>query len=111
VTVEEAARLAGLLALSLDAFAREHLRNVSGRLSLRETSSGHCSLLDPEDGRCRAYAERPDQCRSYPFWPGITASPATWNREAEVCPGIGEEARVSAKEIQALRQLGADRVR
>jgi len=104
VTVDEARGLADLLGLSVETFAREHLRNVGGRLSLRESPSGRCAFQDPEDQRCRIYSRRPGQCRSYPFWTSITESPATWNREAEQCPGMREDTLVSAAEIRALQR-------
>lgn len=101
VTPKEAAGLAAAVGQSLPAFANAFLRTVNGRLSLRESPGGDCLLLDPGSRRCRAYAHRPRQCRTYPFWPGIVATPETWDNEARECPGIGGDTVVPAAEISA----------
>lgn len=100
VTPSEAAELASTLGRPLADFARDFLRTVKGRLSLRENASGDCLLLDPASRHCRAYASRPHQCRTYPFWASIVATAETWNRESRRCPGIGEAAVVPADEIR-----------
>lgn len=102
VTPDEAAGLASAVGRSLSAFAREFLRTVNGRLSLRENAAGDCLLLDPGSRRCRAYDRRPCQCRTYPFWPGLVATAESWADEARRCPGIAGDTLVPAVTIRAL---------
>jgi Fe-S-cluster containining protein len=84
--------LAKHLGLSPTEFARRHLRQVAGRLSLLERPGGDCEFLQRlPDGTtgCRVHPVRPVQCRTWPFWKSNLASPDAWARTAEQCPGIG----------------------
>ncbi|MCA8912053.1 MAG: YkgJ family cysteine cluster protein, partial [Planctomycetes bacterium] len=48
---------------------------------------------------CGIYEVRPTQCRTYPFWPDIMRAPETWQREAQQCPGIGQDTLVDAETV------------
>ncbi|MGB0684881.1 MAG: YkgJ family cysteine cluster protein [Planctomycetota bacterium] len=81
------APMAARLDMEVEAFLRFHVRQVDGRLSLREKEDGSCGLLEGV-ATCRVYEERPTQCRSFPFWPAVTDSTAGLAAAAAYCPGI-----------------------
>lgn len=106
VTAEETAALARRLGLSEGEFRRTYTRRVDGYgTSLVETDDYDCVFLDAERGLCTVYEDRPRQCRTYPFWDQVLASPATWEIEAEHCPGINEGRRWP---LVRIRPLAAD---
>ena len=102
MTHEEIERLAELLELPLDEFARRYLRRVRKRIGLREKKNGDCVFFERPSGRCAVYTVRPTQCRTYPFWPEVLRSPATWEEEGEHCPGIGRGKRWPAERCAKL---------
>lgn len=75
-----------MLEMSTDAFRRDKVVAVDGRLSLRERADGSCTLLDGQ-AECSVYEARPAQCRSFPDWPQLQ-SPAGLRAAAAYCPGI-----------------------
>ncbi len=87
---EEIQALAGLLNLSLDAFARKYLRRVGGRISLIERPGGDCIFWSKSDG-CTVYQARPVQCRTWPFWPENLESREDWDQATRTCPGSHRE--------------------
>lgn len=102
---EDTERLAAHLSLTLKEFRRSYTRRLRSRTSLRERANFDCIFYRPDVG-CSVYEARPLQCRTYPFWSRILASRVTWDNEAEQCPGIGGDDRVSGEEIK--RQLELD---
>ena len=60
VSPREIDRLAGCLALSVEAFSQRFLRTVAGRTALVDNAAGDCVFW--EDG-CSVYDARPTQCR------------------------------------------------
>ncbi len=66
--------------------------------SLREKGDGDCVFYDKKAG-CTVYAVRPPQCRTWPFWESNVASPETWQKTCEVCPGSGRGELIPAEEI------------
>lgn len=98
VTEEEIARIAAYRSETPDAFRRDHVRWVEGRISLLERPGGDCEFLDRDAG-CSIYPVRPSQCRSWPFWPVNLATPAAWKRAGMACPGVGTGDRIPADEI------------
>lgn len=114
----ELTRLAEHLGLSEEQTLRRYCRKVGGRLSLKEhrTEGGlyDCIFLATERRRrsdgsdrtvrtCSVYAVRPLQCRTWPFWDGLLASPAAWERARRSCPGMGHGRHYDLAEIEALR--------
>lgn len=89
VTDGEIRGIAARLGLTLDVFARRHLRRANGKVSLRERPNGDCNFLERPAMTCAIYDVRPTQCRTYPFWPEILRSRERWEAEADACPGIG----------------------
>ena len=74
--------------MSPDAFARQYVRRINGRLSLKELRINNehlCCFLDPVEHRCTIYTQRPEQCRTFPFWEDLKEE-----QEALVlfCPGV-----------------------
>jgi len=104
VGVEEMKALAAFKGMEFDAFTRKYVRQVENAYSLVEKANKDCVFL--ENGGCSVYAARPSQCRTYPFWPSIVRAPQTWAKEAQQCPGIGEDTVVDAAEVE--RQLALD---
>lgn len=89
VTDDEIRGLARRLGLAEDEFRRRHTRRVPGYgTSLTETDDFDCTFFDRDSERCTVYEDRPRQCRTYPFWGKVVASPATWELEADSCPGM-----------------------
>jgi Fe-S-cluster containining protein len=74
---------------------------IRGR-SLLEQSNGDCVFYDRQQG-CTIYPVRPRQCQTWPFWESNVATPQTWQRTCEICPGSGKGELISAEEIT--RQL------
>ncbi len=109
VNKEEIRNLAERLGLSERAFRKRFtMRTPKGGVSLREKANYDCIFYDPKSG-CTVYEDRPRQCRTWPFWDKVMASPATWDIEAETCPGMNQGPRHEAKEI--LRVLEDDGIR
>ena len=100
VTEEEIARIASFRGETPEAFARGHLRQAEGRLSLLEKPGGDCEMLDEKTG-CTIYAVRPTQCRTWPFWPVNVATAAAWRGVGATCPGVGAGDRVTAEAIES----------
>jgi uncharacterized protein len=106
------AAIARRLGLETADFLANYTRRVGGRLSLCEEADGRCVLFESGLG-CRAYEARPRQCRNWPFWAGIVATSAAWEREAADCPGMGSGELIGPEEIERLcrtsyRQQGAE---
>jgi hypothetical protein len=89
VNDDEIAALAAHLDMDVEAFARDHVRQLGNRRTLYERFDGDCILFDPETRRCTVYAARPTQCRTWPFWEQNVASEQTWAEICDVCPGSG----------------------
>jgi Fe-S-cluster containining protein len=66
--------------------------------TLREKLNGDCVFYDAREG-CTVYPVRPPQCRTWPFWESNVATPETWQRTCQVCPGSGQGELISAEEI------------
>ncbi len=98
VTEAEIVRIAAHRGEPREAFARDHVRWVDGRLSLLERPGGDCELFDRSAG-CTVYDARPSQCRTWPFWPVNLATPGAWRQAGMKCPGVGAGDRVTAEAI------------
>lgn len=71
LTMEELKKIAHSRETPTEAFARQYVRQVNGKLSLKEyilNNEHFCCFLDPVDYRCTIYDYRPTQCRTFPFW-------------------------------------------
>ena len=87
-SIEELESMAAAKKITLDSFAKQYLRRVQGRLSLRENviNGEHlCCFLDPVDGQCTVYEARPQQCRTFPFWDKFKTDTQALFLE---CPGV-----------------------
>lgn len=85
----EVAAIADYLQKPIGEIRLLHTRPARGRVSLNEHPNGDCIYLDPQSRRCRIYPVRPRQCRTWPFWRSNVASPESWERTQQKCPGIG----------------------
>jgi uncharacterized protein len=86
VSLKEASSIADFLKISLEKFGSFYLRNVDGRLSLKEkVPSYDCFFL--ENKKCSIYPVRPVQCRTYPFWPSLLAAKNNYQAGTQNCPG------------------------
>jgi Fe-S-cluster containining protein len=88
LTVEELRGMAEAREISPDAFARQYVRRIDGRLSLKELRINNehlCCFLDPVDHRCTIYDQRPEQCRTFPFWEDLKEDQETL---VLFCPGV-----------------------
>lgn len=77
--------MARFLGMEPSVFRRQFVREVGGRLSLKEREDGDCVLY--REG-CLVYPVRPSQCVTFPFWEPNLRSPQAWERLAESCPGV-----------------------
>ena len=100
VNLEEITRLAEFRGLSLEEFARQYVRRVGERLSLKERPGGDCIFWDKQSG-CTVYPARPIQCQTWPFWPENVETPEAWEHVKQVCPGSGKGQFFSVEEIRA----------
>lgn len=110
VNEEEMKEIAHFLNISLQDFKRKYIRRVGNRYSLLESKQTYdCIFL--KDKKCQIYGARPTQCRTFPWWPQNLSSKEAWEKTANYCEGIREEAQVVPYEIieeQKLIQIGKD---
>jgi Fe-S-cluster containining protein len=99
VNAEEIKRLAARLGMTEAAFGKRYLRQVGERVSLVEKRGGDCIFWDQEMG-CTVYEARPIQCRTWPFWAENVATPETWARTQEKCPGSGRGRLHTVEQIE-----------
>jgi Fe-S-cluster containining protein len=96
----EVEAMAAARSTAVDTFRARHVRTVRDpatgvlRESLREadegSGSGRCSLLEGTN-TCSVYTARPAHCRTFPYWPGVLADEAAFERARSTCPGIAVE--------------------
>ena len=68
---EELKQLAGARKMEIPVFVKQYVRQVEGKLSLRERviNGEHlCCFFDHIAARCMVYENRPKQCQTFPFW-------------------------------------------
>jgi Fe-S-cluster containining protein len=75
-----------------------YTRWMSRGRTLREKANGDCVFYDRVQG-CTVYPVRPPQCRTWPFWESNVATPASWRRTCDVCPGSGHGELIPVEEI------------
>lgn len=95
---EEGKAIADFLKLSLEEFSKFYLRKVDGRLSLKEWGSSHDCIFLEEKKVCRIYPVRPKQCRTFPFWREILIDESSWEKTAQRCEGIRNDAPLISRE-------------
>jgi Fe-S-cluster containining protein len=100
VDADEMAALADFRGVSIEEFARRHVRRVGHRYSLIEKPGGDCIFWDRQRG-CTVYPARPTQCRTWPFWRDNIETPEDWARVERTCPGAGRGRWFSVEEIEA----------
>ncbi len=112
VSDAEAAALATRLNITTTEFLKTYTHQTSAGRSLTERLGPHghdCVFLDrqkiPGKAVCGVYEDRPAQCRTWPFWKSVVASPKTWRRAQQVCPGMGKGNFVPADQIRIQRDI------
>jgi Fe-S-cluster containining protein len=114
VSDTELDRMAAHLQIPLQELAKKYCRRIQGKISLKEhlTERGlyDCVFLKTitdsagkEKRVCGIYEVRPLQCRTWPFWDGLLASQAAWDRAKRTCPGLDKGRKYSREEIENLR--------
>ncbi len=110
VSEQEQAALARRLGLGVEQFVREYTHNTSKGVSLNETPSERgldCVFLDrttiPGKAICGVYEDRPIQCRTWPFWPSVVKSRQSWERHAQICPGMDKGPKHGLVQIRVAR--------
>jgi Fe-S-cluster containining protein len=99
VSEEEVRALAERLQISTREFRQRHtFKTPKGGTSLRDKENYDCIFYDRDTG-CTVYEDRPRQCRTWPFWDKVMTSQATWDIEAEDCPGMNKGPRHEAESI------------
>jgi Fe-S-cluster containining protein len=99
VNDEEITALAERVELDEPTFRERYTRVISdGTISLREKPNYDCVFWSREHG-CLVYEVRPTQCRTWPFWDSNVASPKSWSRAAEHCPGMNRGRLYTIDEI------------
>ena len=107
VTKPEIEIIADFLKMTAGQFRQKYLKRVGFRTTIIEHHlTKDCIFLLSEAGgrQCAIYSVRPSQCRSWPFWAGNLASPGTWNKAAQKCPGINRGRRYSFEEIEEIER-------
>lgn len=87
VSPKEIESIAEFLGIRTEEFVLDYLRNIKGRLSIKDLRSGDnyaCVFFDEEKNGCSIYPVRPEQCRTFPFWPWFREHPEKVFKE---CPG------------------------
>lgn len=87
VTLDEIEAIAAYLGLTIDQFARRHLREINGQYALKEHVDTYaCTFLDGK--ACRIYPVRPKQCKTFPWWVQNLETKEDWDEAARYCEGI-----------------------
>lgn len=100
---EDLDRLSDHFSLTQDSFIEKYCRKVDigigYRVSLIEKENYDCIFLSNKG--CSCYNARPLQCKTYPFWPSIVESKEAWEKEGQLCPGIGKgENKITKAKIE-----------
>jgi Fe-S-cluster containining protein len=98
VNDEELAAIAKLRGESVEDVRDRYTHMATRGRTLSEQNNGDCVFYDRTEG-CTIYSVRPRQCRTWPFWESNVATPETWDRTCEVCPGSGQGELIPAEEI------------
>jgi Fe-S-cluster containining protein len=107
VTRPEIEFIAEFLKVSEDRLRQQYLKRVGLRTTIIEQSiTKDCIFLREAEGqkKCVIYPVRPGQCRTWPFWSENLASPNTWNKTAQKCPGINRGKFYSYEQIQKIKR-------
>jgi Fe-S-cluster containining protein len=98
VNDEELAAIARLRGESVEEVRDRYTHMATRGRTLSEKNNGDCVFYDRTEG-CTVYSVRPRQCRTWPFWESNVATPETWDRTCEICPGSGQGELIPAEEI------------
>jgi len=107
VDEQEIAALAAELAMPLEQFRAQYVRQVDDLQSLTERPGGDCIFLDAQSRQCTVYAARPVQCRTWPFWDSTIGRKKDWEATCRACPGSGTGRLYSFEEIEIQRKSRA----
>jgi len=86
--LDEIERLAEARKMDVASFAKQFVRRVDGRFSLKEyciNGEHFCCFFDRIECQCLFYNSRPRQCRTFPFWEKFKKDPQELFLE---CPGV-----------------------
>jgi Fe-S-cluster containining protein len=106
VTRAEIQIIADFLKISTGQLRQNYLRRIGLRTTIIEhPNTKDCIFLQGIGSQktCTIYPVRPSQCRSWPFWPSNLASPNSWNKVAQKCPGINRGKLYSFEEIERIK--------
>ncbi|GIM07544.1 hypothetical protein Vretimale_11642 [Volvox reticuliferus] len=117
ISLEEAARIARHVNMSLQRFLDGHTKQYSKykgwRMLKTAEGSSSCIFLG-QDNKCSIHAVRPSQCSTYPWWPELTLHREWEWEKANICEGFDhpeagpldvEEAAKQLKEANKMTQL------
>ena len=93
LTHADVARLAAHFKMSMRKFRERYTERIHGETRIRLLGAEkRCPFLggDEVKGWCNIHPVKPVQCATYPFWPGVADNDFCWEKEMEVCPGIGQ---------------------
>lgn len=79
---------AAYLGMTPGEFEAKYVIRFRTLIRLRRSRKNECYFLS-ESG-CSIHPAKPTQCRLYPFWPELVEDRNAWEKEREVCPGIGK---------------------
>ncbi|HUS74021.1 MAG TPA: YkgJ family cysteine cluster protein [Sedimentisphaerales bacterium] len=106
VTRAEIQIIADFLKISTGQLRQKFMKRVGLRITIIEHPTTKDCMFLQESGSektCTIYPVRPSQCRSWPFWPNNLASPDSWNKVAQKCPGINRGKLYSFEEIERIK--------
>ncbi len=90
---------------TLEELERSFLSSVDGYTVLRSRGDDGCIFWDAIDKNCKIYEARPTQCRTFPFWKSLVYRKEKWDKETEMCRGIGEGRLYTEAEIDELKNM------
>lgn len=102
VNKKEIEEISSFMGINQNAFAKNHLRAINGRYSLREYKNGDCILY--ENG-CKVYEARPSQCRTFPFWKSNLENSNEWEDIKKTGPGIDKGKLHTLEEINSYLEI------
>ena len=106
VTRSEIQIIADFLKISTGQLRQKFMKRVGLRITIIEhPTTKDCMFLQESVSQktCTIYPIRPSQCRSWPFWSSNLASPDSWNKVAQKCPGINRGKLYSFEEIEKIK--------
>lgn len=104
VSEEEIIAMAEELDMEIETFCKRYIRQIDGRLALKELPGDSYACVFLQGKRCRVYRTRPKQCRTFPWWQHNLSSKEAWLEAAKDCEGINDEAPLHTYE-EIMKQM------